>query len=146
MESSLDVDRTVKEVDWISPGTKKGLEELSNFCNKRLRIYADKRNDPNLKALSNLSPWLNFGKSLKSSKKNCINLNILELILGQISAQRCVLEVKEFKSKHSKGVDAYIEECVIRRELSDNFCLYNPKYDTIKGAAGWAQTSLDVHR
>jgi len=125
VESSLEVDREVKEVDWIAPGTKKGLEEISNFCLKRLRIYGDKRNDPNLKALSNLSPWINF---------------------GQISAQRCVLEVKEFKSKHSKGVDAYIEECVIRRELSDNFCFYNPKYDSLKGAANWAQLSLDVHR
>ena len=67
VESSLEVDREVKEVDWIAPGTKKGLEEISNFCLKRLRIYGDKRNDPNLKALSNLSPWINFGKHFKNS-------------------------------------------------------------------------------
>ena len=66
--------------------------------------------------------------------------------IGQISAQRCILEVKPFKSKYSAGVDAYIEEAVIRRELSDNFCFYNPNYDNITGAAGWAQQTLDVHK
>ena len=85
---------------------------------------------------------------------------------GQLSAQRCILEVKEFKSKYAKGVDAYIEEACIRRELSDNFCFYNPNYDNIKGvsffqtlyvevkenfilfspgAANWAQDTLNVH-
>ena len=66
--------------------------------------------------------------------------------IGQISAQRCILEVKQFKSKYSAGVDAYIEEACIRRELSDNFCFYNENYDNLKGAANWAQQSLDVHR
>lgn len=57
----LEVDRTVEEVDWITPGTKSGLLELSNFCQKRLRLFGEKRNDPNVAALSNLSPWLHFG-------------------------------------------------------------------------------------
>jgi len=34
---------------------------------------------------------------------------------------------------------------IVRRELSDNFCLYNPNYDSVKGFPGWAQTSLGVH-
>ena len=55
------------------------------------------------------------------------------LLTGQISAQRCILEVKKYKTKHAKSVDAYIEETVIRRELSDNFCFYNPNYDSLKG-------------
>jgi len=124
VKASLDVDRKVDEVDWISPGTTQGLQELSNFCHNRLRVFADQRNDPNVKGLSNLSPWLHF---------------------GQIAAQRCILEVKEFKAKHTKSVEVYIEECLIRRELSDNFCLYNPNYDNVKGAPNWAQVSLQAH-
>ena len=54
-------------------------------------------------------------------------------MIGQISAQRCILEVKQFKAKHAQSVDAYIEEAVIRRELADNFCFYNANYDNIKG-------------
>ena len=41
--------------------------------------------------------------------------------------------MKEYKVKHAKSVDAYIEEAIIRRELSDNFCFYNPNYDNLKG-------------
>ncbi|XP_046653575.1 deoxyribodipyrimidine photo-lyase-like [Daphnia pulicaria] len=124
-DAYLEVDRTVGEVDWITPGTKSGLQELFNFYQKRLKMYAEKRNDPNLAALSNLSPWLHF---------------------GQISAQRCILEVKGYKTKHAKSVDAYMEETIIRRELSDNFCFYNPNYDNLKGAANWAQETLEVHK
>lgn len=54
-------------------------------------------------------------------------------IAGQISAQRCILMVRLYRSKYKEGVDAYIEEAVIRRELSDNFCFYNKNYDKIEG-------------
>ena len=36
-------------------------------------------------------------------------------------------------------------QAVVRRELSDNFCFYNPRYDSLTGAAGWAQETLAVH-
>ena len=55
------MDSTVGEVDWVTPGTASGLQEIANFCNKRLKIFGDKRNDPNVNALSGLSPWLHFG-------------------------------------------------------------------------------------
>lgn len=43
-------------------------------------------------------------------------------------------------------VQSFIEESVVRRELSDNFCFYQPHYDTLDGAAGWAKETLQVHR
>lgn len=60
-EKSLEVDQTVKPVDWATPGTRAGLDLLNEFCLKRLRKFADSRNDPTLNALSNLSPWIHFG-------------------------------------------------------------------------------------
>lgn len=30
-------------------------------------------------------------------------------------------------------VSSYIEELVVRRELTDNFCFYNKKYDSVEG-------------
>ncbi|CAK9015423.1 unnamed protein product [Durusdinium trenchii] len=41
--------------------------------------------------------------------------------------------------------EAFIEESVVRRELSDNFCFYNDKYDSLEGAAAWAQQTLKDH-
>ena len=41
---------------------------------------------------------------------------------------------------------AYIEEGVVRRELSDNFVYYTGEdYDELSGAAQWAQDSLELH-
>ena len=66
-----------------------------------------------------------------------------------IAPQRAVLEVKEAAKGRggtvSEGAASYIEECVVRRELSDNFCYYNPDYDSLDGAAQWAQDTLEAH-
>jgi deoxyribodipyrimidine photolyase len=44
------------------------------------------------------------------------------------------------------AVDGFLEEMIIRRELADNFCFYEPNYDNIKCAAPWAMESLNKHR
>ncbi len=40
---------------------------------------------------------------------------------------------------------AFLEELIVRRELSDNFCYYNPDYDTTKGFHNWAKQSHSEH-
>lgn len=60
-DSSLKIDRTVKEVLWAEPGYSAGIKMLDDFCKKRLKNYSTQRNDPNKDALSNLSPWYHFG-------------------------------------------------------------------------------------
>ncbi|XP_059175004.1 deoxyribodipyrimidine photo-lyase-like [Physella acuta] len=124
-DSYLEVDRTVKEVAWAQPGTEAGLRMLESFCEKRLKYFSSDRNDPNKEALSNLSPWFHF---------------------GQLSVQRSILMVKLYCSKSSDSVNAFIEEAVVRRELADNFCFYNPDYDSFKGTNDWAKKSLELHR
>lgn len=52
----------------------------------------------------------------------------------------------KYKSKFSDGVDAFREEAIVRRELSDNFCFYNPFYDSLKGCTDWARKTLNDHR
>ena len=64
---------------------------------------------------------------------------------GQVSMQRAVLFVKAEGKSHSASVTSFVEEAVVRRELSDNFCFYNPNYDSILGASDWAQKTLADH-
>ena len=45
-----------------------------------------------------------------------------------------------------EAVDCFLEEVVVRRELADNFCHYNPNYDNLQGAAQWARDSLEKHQ
>lgn len=125
---SVNVDETVDEVDWIKPGYNESIKTLESFINKRLRLFGKKRNDPTINALSNMSPFFHF---------------------GQISVQRAIVEVSKYKSKSAEakeGVEAFREEAIVRRELSDNFCYYNKHYDSLKGITDWARKTLDDHR
>ena len=124
VHAGLTVDRSVGEIEWCAPGTAAAHAAVVAFCAERLKIFADKRNDPNMNALSNLSPYLHF---------------------GQLSAQRMALSVKQHARSQNEGVKAFLEESIVRRELSDNFCFYNPNYDSLAGAAGWARDSLELH-
>ena len=119
---SLKLDFSVKPSELFQGGTKAGLACLEAFVKKRIKIYTDKRNDPTEDALSNLSPWFH---------------------MGNLSVQRAVLYVKKHASSHSAS---FVEESVVRRELSDNFCYYNPHYDSVKGASKWAQDTLETHK
>ena len=66
--------------------------------------------------------------------------------LGQISVQRAILRVREFRSRAKESVEAFVEEAVVRRELADNFCFYNQEhYDSIEGAYNWAKKTLKDH-
>ena len=45
-----------------------------------------------------------------------------------------------------KDREAFLEELIVRRELSDNFCLYNNHYDSFDGFPSWARVSLDKYK
>ena len=42
--------------------------------------------------------------------------------------------------------ESFLEELIVRRELSDNYCLYEKNYDNMEGFSEWAQTTLNQHR
>ncbi len=119
----LKINRSVGKVDWIKPSEKEAIKKMRHFIDNKLGDYNMKRNDPVLDGQSNLSPYLHF---------------------GQICSQRIILEtLKKDTDKNSK--DAFIEEILIRKELSDNFCYYEKDYDNIGSLPNWAYGSLISH-
>ena len=50
---SVEVERGEGEVTWAIPGTAAGLAVLAEFCQKRLKLFGSKRNDPHRHA-----PWV----------------------------------------------------------------------------------------
>ena len=42
--------------------------------------------------------------------------------------------------------DDFLEQAVIRRELSFNLCFYNPHYASLRALPAWAMETLDRHR
>jgi len=109
--------------DWIEPGARAAARVLARFVGHRLAHYDDGRNDPTLDLQSDLSPYLHF---------------------GQLAPQRAALAAAAW-SGNASARDAFLEELVVRRELSDNFCLFNPDYDSFAGFPDWAQRTLEQH-
>ncbi len=105
-------------------GSQVANKRLSNFIQNELFNYNELRNFPELNMQSGLSPYLHF---------------------GQISAQRIALEVQKADS-NLESKNAFLEELIIRRELSDNFCYYNENYDNFDGFPEWAKITLNIHR
>ena len=124
VKKSLKIDKNVLEVDWIKPGEKAARINLDQFLECKLSKYDANRNDPNVDGQSNLSPYLHF---------------------GQISAQRVVLDIQK-RSTNSSEQKVFLEELIVRRELSDNFCFYNEDYDKMTGFPDWAKKTFDEHR
>lgn len=120
---NLKVDRSVAVINAWTPGEKQALKVMKSFFEKRLVDYYEKRNNPVFDIQSDLSPYLHF---------------------GQIAAQQVALEAQRF-DKNLKSQESFVEELVVRRELADNFCYYNDRYDSFDGFPRWAQKTLREH-
>lgn len=70
-----------------------------------------------------------------------------------ISAQWIALEtlrvsgfsLDKLVSDKENTTAVFLEELIVRRELADNFCLYNKNYDRVQGFPAWAQKTLAAH-
>ena len=120
--ASLNVDASVKPVDTFEGGTRRAEHLFDGFLAHKLRYYAEKGNDPTEDCISHMSPYLHF---------------------GQISPLYIALKVI---NKGGPGKDEYLEQLIVRRELSHNFTFYNPHYDSYRCLPPWAQRTLDFHR
>jgi len=120
----LPVDRRVPEVSRPLPGEAAAARMLADFLARRLARYPRDRNDPTREGQSGLSPYLHF---------------------GQLAPQRVAWEVLRAEAP-PEAKEAFLEELIVRRELSDNFCHYQPDYDRVAGFPAWARASLEKHR
>jgi len=119
--SKLDIDESVKAVESYKGGGREAEKFLDEFIGHKLGGYADHSNDPAKDYLSHMSPYLHF---------------------GQISPLYVALKVKE---KGGPGVDEYLEQLIVRRELAYNFVYYNDDYRSLECLPDWAQETLEKH-
>ena len=117
----LGLGRTIRRVPSIRGGGSEAEKKLRAFVKNKLAAYAEARNDPSLDGLSGLSPYLHF---------------------GQISPLAVALAVKKGPRY---GQAAFLEELIIRRELSFNFVRYNRTYDRFDALPAWCRQTLLEH-
>lgn len=115
---------------------------LELFISSNLETYALGRNDIADDKQSGLSPYLHFGQ--------ISSLRVALEVLHAAKTTPLLLEQPKMASAGnspslSDGMNALFEEMIVRKELSDNFCLYTPDYLSIAGAPAWALDSLNQH-
>jgi deoxyribodipyrimidine photo-lyase len=121
---SLRTDKTVPGQSTYLGGTSHAKRRLAEFIRLGLPRYAVDRNDPSLGVRSNMSPYLHF---------------------GQISPLHVALRINEARGAGREAKAAFLEELIVRRELSVNFVVFNKHYDSFKCLPDWAARTLQEH-
>lgn len=121
--ANCDIDHSVKPSQMYRGGNMNGRARLTKFVDEILPDYETARNKPDRDGSSRLSAYLHFGF-----------LSPLEVALTVLDSDA---------PQASK--DAYIEELIVRRELSFNFTLRNPNYDSLASLPAWVQKTMREH-
>lgn len=121
--SECTIDHTVKPSTVYRGGTANGRKRLKYFIDNILPRYDETRNKPEIDGISRLSSYLHFGF-----------LSPLEIALA----------VKDSDAPKAAR-DAYLEELIVRRELSYNFTRHNKNYDSLKSLPDWVQQTMREH-
>ncbi|CAN5590954.1 deoxyribodipyrimidine photolyase [soil metagenome] len=121
--SECAIDHSVKASNFYQGGTEKGRKRLKKFVTEILANYDEARNKPEKDGSSRLSAYLHF---------------------GFLSSLEIALAVKDADAPQASK-DAYLEELIVRRELSYNFTRFNKNYDSLESLPAWVQKTMREH-
>lgn len=118
-----EIDRKVAPSTRFSGGRRAGMQRLEAFVSGPLADYGARGSNPAVSGTSELSPYLHFG---------C--LSPIEVALAVLRS-----------AAPDDSVDAYLEQLIVRRELSYNFCLYADEPRGFADLPNWAIETLAAH-
>ncbi|MEQ1921198.1 MAG: deoxyribodipyrimidine photo-lyase [Pyrinomonadaceae bacterium] len=121
--AGCDIDHTVPASTHYKGGTAEGRKRLKRFVESILPDYDKARSKPDRDGSSRLSSYLHFG-----------NLSPLEVALAVRDADA-----------PQESIDAYLEELIVRRELSFNMAQHNANYDSLAALPAWVQKTMREH-
>jgi deoxyribodipyrimidine photo-lyase len=105
-------------------GTGAARRLLDRFLDKLLPAYQENRNQPQTDYTSHLSKYLHF---------------------GQISPIYVAVRGRQARRAPRDERAAFLEELLVRRELSMNFVHYTKDYDSFRCLPEWAKNTLRDH-
>ena len=117
-------DRTVAPVEGLRGGTSQALARLRRFVRGPLAEYHLSSDDPGADLQSGLGAYLHF---------------------GQISPVTVARAVAGARGVQEGARDAFLEQLIVRRELSLNMVHYDPDYDRYESLPEWARGTLARH-
>jgi deoxyribodipyrimidine photo-lyase len=139
----LDIDHSVNPIDWHG-GRSAALGMMGQFIKNALLVYDEKRNDPDEKKTSQLSPWLHFGK-----------ISEYEIVRAVLDHQPEGWDLDKITfNKGSTGgffngnpnIDSFLDEVITWREVGFHFAHHRDDYDKFESLPDWAQQTMNEHR
>jgi deoxyribodipyrimidine photo-lyase len=122
--AQLRIDHGVAPVSVFRGGHAEAQRRLQNFVEHRLEHYVAARAQAGWAQVSTLSPYLHF---------------------GQISPVEVALAAREMETG-ADNASAFLEELIVRRELSMSFVNLVADYDRYGSVPNWARRTLAAHR
>lgn len=139
----LDIDHSVHPVD-LYGGRSAATGMLGNFIKNSLLEYDEKRNDPDEKKTSQLSPWLHFGKISE--------YEIVKAVLAH-QPEGWDLDKVTFNKGSTGGffngnpnIDSFLDEVITWREVGFHYAHHRPDYDQLDSLPDWVQKTMNEHR
>lgn len=141
--SKLTINHSVKPVD-MNGARSIAMKMLDEFLEYGLLQYEEKRNHPDEKKTSQLSPWLHFGK-----------ISEYEIIRAVLQYQPDGWDLDNITfNKGSTGgffngnpaIDSFLDEIITWREVGFHFAHHREDYNLLSSLPDWALQTLDKHR
>ena len=121
----MDLDRSVGALSHLyRGGTSEAKKMFRHFLEVKISDYDGHRNQPQTDDVSHMSKYLHF---------------------GHVSPIWLALEARSANT-NKENIESFIEELIVRRELSMNFVLYTPDYDSYSCLPDWARKTLEEHK
>jgi deoxyribodipyrimidine photo-lyase len=122
--AACEIDHSIPPSLSFTGGRLAAERALRFFLENNLRRYARERNEPSAHATSRLSPYLHF---------------------GQISSLEVALAARRHAEEHKLIADEFLEELIVRRELSFNYARHATPPDRLENLPDWTQQTLRDH-
>jgi deoxyribodipyrimidine photo-lyase len=122
--ASCEIDHSVAPSPTFTGGRDAAGRKLEWFLDHNLRRYARDRNEPGARATSGMSPYLHF---------------------GHMSSLEIAIRVKAYADEHKLMAEEYLEELIVRRELSFNYIRFVERPDRLEDLPDWAQQTMRKH-
>lgn len=141
--SKLNINHQVGVID-LNGTRKAALGKLGHFIGHSLMEYDEKRNHPDEKKTSGLSPWLHFGK-----------ISEYEIVKAVLDHQPDDWDLDSITPNGGKNagffngnpnIESFLDEVITWREVGFHYAHHRPDYDQFESLPDWVQKTMDEHR
>jgi len=138
---SLRIDHDVPPVK-MRGGHLNARTRMLDFIGRKVALYGEKRNQPELDVASGLSPYLHFG-----------HIGVHEIFAELAKREKWKPEKISLRTNGSRegwwnmsaGTESFLDELITWREVGYNFSVHREDYGKYESLADWVRKTLGEH-